>query len=202
MKYNEFDKKYYVMNVDGANNHPILAWGSTSKSPFLKAQPIEEEKLSLPLEVLFAEPYPAMCEMADFLLLGAQFAASQQLKSLIEELNIYGMQFFPLEIKSNKGEIITNHFLIHYWNRLSAIDKNNYDGEEPNMFGNILRLNKFSLDETLLSETPLEKRKIFTLSEKNNMVIIHKTVHEALVSANLTGIRFFRVDEWNSNVMF
>ncbi len=29
-----FNKEYYVMDVDGANNHPLLVWGDTDSVPF------------------------------------------------------------------------------------------------------------------------------------------------------------------------
>ncbi len=45
MEHNKFDDEYYVMNVDGANNHPVLAWGDTDDELFLEAEPIEEGAL-------------------------------------------------------------------------------------------------------------------------------------------------------------
>ena len=198
----QFDTEYYVMNVDGANNHPLLAWGKTSQAPFLKAKVIDENSLTLPLKIIFGKPYPKQYEMADFLMLSADFAGSDKLKNLFEKLNIYGVQFIPIEVESNKGEVIHGHNAIHFWNRLRAIDKNNYTGEEPNEFGNILDLEKFSLDAEILNNIPLEKRLFFVLAENSNMVIVHQSIYEAIQKENLTGMRFFRVDEWDSDAMF
>jgi len=202
MKYNELDKEYYVMSMDGANNHPILAWGKTRMSPFLKAKPVDESQFELPLKLIFDEPYPAQYEMADLLMLATIFGVSEQFKTLFEDMGIYGVQFVSAEIESNKGNIIKGHSALHIWNKLSAIDKNNYIGGEPDMFDTILDLEKFSLDATLIESIPLEKRLIFGLLEKKTIILVHKTVYEAIISANLTGIRFFRVDEWDKNAMF
>jgi len=50
MKNNELDKEYYVMSVDGSNNHPKLAWGDTDDTPFLENTPIDISELELPLK--------------------------------------------------------------------------------------------------------------------------------------------------------
>jgi len=202
MKYNELDKEYYVMSMDGANNHPMLAWGKTKIGPFLKAKPIDENQYELPLNLLFSEPYPAQYEMADLLMLATLFCISEQFKKLFDDMGIYGVQFVPAEVKSNKGEIIKGHSVFHVWNKLEAIDKDNYIGGEPDMFNTILDLEKFSLDVTLMESIPLEKRLIFGLLEKKTIILVHKTVYEAITAANLTGIRFFRVDEWDEDAMF
>lgn len=165
MTHNHFDEEYYVMSVDGANNHPLLAWGKTRKAPFLRAEIIDENSLNLPLKVVFGEPYPKEpYEIPDFLSLGAQYAGSEMLKKRFE--NIYGIQFISAEIESHKGEIIGQYYAVHFWNSLPAIDKNNYVGEEPNGFGNILSLKRFSLDSKILDSVPLENRSVFSLAEK------------------------------------
>jgi hypothetical protein len=202
MIYNNFDKEYYVMSVDGANNHPLLAWGKTDYDPFLEAEPIDAESLEKPLEIVFGAPYLKEYEMADFLMLSGQFAASEKLKQLFETSAIYGIQFFPVEIKDKKGNIIVGHNAIHIWNQLPAIDKNNYEGSPVDRFGTIVSLEKFSLDANLLESIPLEKRQIFLLTEDSSMVIVHQTIQDTIQTENLTGIRFFRVDEWNDNAMF
>lgn len=198
-----FDKEYYVLSIDGAPNHPLLAWGSVDYVPFLSSSPIEDSDLEeLPLKIIFGEPYPQVYEMTDFLMLDAHYAGSEKLKKIFEKLAIYGVQFFPVEIEDHKGEIIKGHNAIHFWNKLPAIDKNNYVGEEPNMFGNILDLQKFSLDTEILNQIPLEKRLVFGLAENSIMILVHQSIYEIIKAENLTGFSFFRVEDWDSNVMF
>ena len=202
MNHNKFDNEYYVMSVDGANNHPMLAWGQTKFSPFLKATPVDETILELPLKIIFDQPYPTHYEMADLLMLASVFAGSEKLKQLFEKLKLYGVQFVPVEIGSNKGDIISGHYVLHIWNKLSAINKSNYDGKEPDMFGTIHGLKRFSLDEKLLDSIPAEKRLLFGLRENSTMYVIHETVCQAIQSECLTGIRFWKVSEWDDNAMF
>ena len=67
-------------------------------------------------------------------------------------------QFVPVEITTNKKKKIERHYAILFWNRLPAIDKNNYEGNAPNRFGRINNLEKFSLDASILNSVHLEKR--------------------------------------------
>lgn len=67
MTHNQFDNEYYVMSMDGANNHPMLAWGNTDFEPFLEAEPINEAEIELPLKIIFGEPYLKEYEMADLI---------------------------------------------------------------------------------------------------------------------------------------
>ena len=198
-----FDKEYYVISVDGENNHPLLAWGKTNFGSFLKAQPIDEKEYELPLQIIFDEPYPSIpYEIADLLMLASLFAVSGKFKKTFEEKNIYGIQFVPIEIKDNQGEVIREHHVFHIWNKLPAIDKNNYEGSEPNRFGNILSLNRFSLDYNVLNALDLDKRLIFGLSENSTMYIVHQSIYDMIQSANLSGMKFFRVDDWDEDALF
>ncbi len=199
---NKLNQEYYVMSMDGANNHPLLDWGNIDFSFVLESNPIEKSTLDLPLKIVFGEPYPIEFEMADLLMLSTNLAASETLKEIFEENKIYGVQFIPLEIKSNKGVVITGHYVMHVWNKLPAIDKKDYEGGKPNKFGNILDLHKFSLDENLLKDIPFEKRLIFELAENSTITVIHKSLFEKLNAKNLTGILFFRVDDWDANILF
>jgi hypothetical protein len=134
------------MSVDGANNHPLLSWGNTDFTPFMDGDPIEWNELTLPLNTIFDKPYPEKYEMADLLPLDTDFAGSEKLKHVFENQKIEDVQYLPIEIVSNKKEKISGHYYLHFQNRLRAIDKDNYEGSEPNRFGNIFTLERFSLN--------------------------------------------------------
>ena len=123
MNHNKLDEEYYVMNVDGADNHPLLAWGATDFGSFLKPEPVDEKNYELPLQIIFDEPYPAQYEMANLHMLASLFAVDDKFKNVFIESDIYGVQFVPIEIKSNDGDIIKGYHVLHIWNKLPAIDK-------------------------------------------------------------------------------
>lgn len=101
--------------------------GATKYRSFVRAKPIEDGDLTFPLTIKFDKPYPTKCEMVDFLMLGSQYAVSEKFKILMENKNIFGVQFFPIEIEPNKGDTIFGHYAMHWWNQYQAIDKKNYE---------------------------------------------------------------------------
>ena len=202
MKNNELDQEYYLMVVDGADNHPLLAWGDFDDTPFLETTPLDVSELELPLKAEFDEPFPKKYEMADLHMLSCEYACSEGFKKVFDENNIYGVEFFPLEtITDNKGAVITGYYATHIWNTIRAIDMNNYIGPKPNRKGNIIGIRKFSLD-VAIQEIPLEKRLIFELGDSPVMYIVHQSLQEKLEKAGLKGFRFFRVDDWDEDAMF
>jgi hypothetical protein len=141
--------------------------------------------------------------MPDFLKLSSEFACTQNIKNVFEQNSVYGIEFFTVEsIKDNKGKSISGYFATHIWNKLAAIDKNNYIGSKPNRKGIITDLQKFSLDAELLQTLPLDKRLIFELSNSPCSFIVHQSLYDLLTAENLTGMRFWKVSEWNNNAMF
>ena len=202
MNTNEFDKEYYLVKVDGVSNHPLLTWGETDDEPFIYPRPVNDEDLDLPLKIKFDKPYPKQPELVDILHIANGFAVSEKVKQCLEKMNIYGIKFSPMTIETDKKKKVGGYYFFHIWNRIVAIDKNNYIGDEPNERGRIHRLEKFSLDETVMESMPLEKRLVFHLGESITERLIHKTVYDALIAENVTGGAFFRVDKWDDNAMF
>jgi hypothetical protein len=189
--------------MDGANNHPLITWGSTDFTPFLKAKPVDENSFSLPLQLVFAQPYPNQYEMADLLMLDTLYTASDKLKDFFEKQNMYGVQFVPADITDNKKKTITGNYVLHIWNKLEAIDKDNYEGDEPDEdFGKIFSLQRFSLDSDLLNSIPLKERLVFALSENDTITVVHESIYQAIQAAGLTGMRFWKVSEWDEDAMF
>ncbi|GHU05794.1 hypothetical protein FACS1894158_09860 [Betaproteobacteria bacterium] len=203
MNKNQFDNEYYVMNVDGANNHPLLSWWECEYDPFTESDPIELSDLEFPMEIKFDKPYPKNPEIADILSLDGNYAVSEKVKLLFEKLNIYGIQFFPVVIVSPQKVKIQGHYAFHSWNGIMAVDKNNYAGDEANARGKISDLRKFSLDTKVLESIPLEKRQAFHLAETyDKETLVHQTVRDAIIAEGLTGFSFFRIADWDDNAMF
>lgn len=199
MKHNKFDREYYVMDVD--HKHPMLNWGATDDTGFGETEPIDITTLELPLQIVFDRD-PKEYAMGDFHMLGIFYAGNDKLKKIFEQLNIYGTLFIPAEVKHKNGDIVKGYYAMQVWNILPAVDKNNYEGGEPNMFGLIHDLERFSLDSELLEGIPLEKRVVFALEENYSSLLIHQSIYEVLQKENLSGVKYCRVDEWDSNIIF
>ncbi len=191
------------MKVDGAPNHPLLAWGKTSMMPFLYIKEIDVKTLKLPLELQFNQPYPPKPEMVNILNIMCTFVFSEKIKTLFEGLALPKLQFVPAAITTNKKERIEDgHYVFHCWNGIPAVDKNNYEGDEPDEDGEITTLTKFSLDTDVLSEIPLAERFLFCLSENSMFIIVHKSIKQAIENEQATGFRFYQISKWSLSAIF
>lgn len=201
MNHNKFDNEYYLISVDSAENHPSLTFGDTDCMPFMRRESINNEDIELPLKIEFDDTYPKY-EMADLLILDAQYAVSDKLKNIFEREEVYGVQFFPVDVKVKKGKVISGHYAMHIWNRLAVIDKKNYKGGKPDRLGLIVDLERFSLNEKLMEDTPFEQRKLIRMAEEPTMLLVHQSIYDAIQTAGLTGISFWKVSEWDTGAAF
>ncbi len=197
-----FNEEYYRMDTDGADNHPLLAWGSTSRRPFIRIKEIDGSNLKLPLEIEFDTPYPPKPEMADILDLGSTCVFSKKVKLLFEKLQIPKVQFIPTIIVTNKKQKVEGHYIFHCWNGIVAVDKQNYIGNPVDEDGLITALEKFSLDHDALKEIDIKDRLIFRLAETPSFIIVHKSIKEAIENEHTTGFRFYPIDKWSSSAIF
>lgn len=191
------------MDSDGGDNHPQLAWGETDSLPFLYIEEIENDNLEFPLEIEFDTPYPKKPEMADILDLSSTCVLSEKIKLLFEKLNLNKMQFFPTTIITNKKvKIDAEHYIFHCWNGIPAVDKDNYEGDPIDEDGEIVTLEKFSLDSNVLADIELKDRLVFRLAETPSFIIVHKTIKEAIENEQATGFRFYPIAKWSPSAIF
>ncbi len=197
-----FNEEYYRMDSDGADNHPLLAWGSTSRRLFIWIKEIDSSKLKLPSEIEFDSPYPRKPEMADILDLSSTYVFSEKIKLLFEKLQIPKLQFIPATIITNKKQKVEGHYIFHCWNGIAAVDKQNYVGNPVDEDGLITTLEKFSLDSNALADIELKDRLVFRLEEMPSFFIVHKSVKEAIENEQATGFRFYNIEKWSPSAIF
>ncbi len=197
-----FNEEYYVMDSDGADNHPQLAWGETDCLPFLYIKEIKNDDLEFPLEIEFDTPYPKKPEMADILDLDLMCVFSEKIKLLFEKLQIPKLQFIPATIITNKKQKVEGHYIFHCWNGIAAVDKQNYVGNPVDEDGLITTLEKFSLDSNALADIELKDRLVFRLEEMPSFFIVHKSVKEAIENEQATGFRFYNIEKWSPSAIF
>ena len=198
-----FNEEYYVMDCDGGDNHPQLAWGETSSRPFISIKEIDSDDLDLPLEIEFDTPYPPKPEMADILDLGSTCVFSEKIKILFNKLKLPKVQFIPTTIITNKKKRIEKeYYIFNSWNGINGIDKNDYIGDPINPRGRILNLKKFSLDADVLNKISLEERLLFRLSESPILIIVHKSIKEVIENEHATGFRFYPIEKWSPSAIF
>jgi hypothetical protein len=94
-----------------------------------------------------------------------------------------------------------NYFYMHVWNRIGCLDR---DKSELELYddGDIFSIDQLVLDETRLDSIDHQKRKLFYLEENTSILLAHETIVEQIISSSLTGVRFFKATEWNSDIAF
>ena len=58
-------------------------------------------------------------------------------------------------------------------------------------------IRSFRLDNDRLREIPLNERLIFILEEDCGKMLYHKSVAEAIMAVNPTGVNFTKVEDWS-----
>jgi hypothetical protein len=196
MKYDQIDSEYYVMSIDRNYGNPLLAFAQTDLSIFLKNIELDEKTLPLPLPFIFADNYTKQTELPDFFMLGGIYAGSRKMRILFRKIDVFGVQFLPVNIINEEKAVTEGFFAINFHNCLWAVDLNNYEGSEPNIFGRIECLKRFSIDKEALNKSPAWRRPIFMLNEKPLTIIVHEKIVDSIREAELTGVSFTPLTEW------
>jgi len=196
MSINFNPDEYYVIKVDYSSEHiPMLDWGNTRSLPFLDPEKVEGVKE--PLEIMFYGTAPKNPLMNDILKMRSSYVISEIFKQFLEKEGLSKMQFFPVKIVEKKREPITGYYLLHTYNGIPAIDKNNYVGDPVDEDdGQIYILERFALDAEVMNKIPLEDRTFFCFAENNSFYLAHQSIVDKIKEAGITGILFYPVSNW------
>ncbi len=125
---------------------------------------------------------------------------SQRAKEIFEQFSLIGNQIFPITIthRDNKFE---NYFILHCHNNVKAMHQERSEFTKSRS-GRMYFIDTLSLDENILDKIPEEERMVFVLKEKRAMILYHEKIVKALEAAELTGVRFVKVKDWNIGSAF
>jgi len=137
--------------------------------------------------------------MGDFLSL-PKHIWSKRAKEIIEEYVPYGIQFFPVIIKHRDQEY-SDYFILNCHNIIKTMHR---DRSEFTMSRSGLSyfIDSLSLDEDVLDKIPGDQRMIFVLDEHVSMILYHEKLVKALEDANVTGVGFVKVNDWDIGSAF
>ncbi|MWP49540.1 MULTISPECIES: DUF1629 domain-containing protein [unclassified Gilliamella] len=190
---NEFE--YYVLERDSSNTYPLIMCDEDSEHTEEYLYDYEDEKIPEPevMEFTFSEPYFSKPVIGDYFS-QPDSVISEKIKEVLAPMNILGIQLIPATVTSNKGDIYEDYYYVHIYNNIEAMDKENskYDKGERSYF-----IDKFKLDENHLKDIPLKERLIFKLAEDLTMMLYHKSVVDAIMAVNPTGLKFTKVENWH-----
>lgn len=190
---NNLNNEYYVLEPENNNSFPMIGASLKPRSPNSAV------KGDYSLELYLEEPIPNDPKYVDFHTSDSTPVVSKAFKTLVEPLDIYGIQLL-----GTKGDIIDDlnmkYYLLHIYSKIECLDKKNSDIDEDEL--RVSDVRTFKLDSEKLNAIPVEKRLIFKLREYGVIQLFHKSIVGIIEEANLEGLRFIPVNDWNDNVAF
>ena len=186
---------YYILVRSNNDNYPLLEWDQNS-GMFRKWKPVT---ISDPINLRLGEPVPANPEMVDYHSLPKP-VVSEKIKNILDPMEIYGIQPLPAKVKVNNDEL--DYWFVHIFNKIACLDMAKSIYKTTKNSGRVIDITHLVLNEDVLEEIPLENRLVFVLSEYTAVYLYHETVKDAIMSVNPVGLRFFRVDEWSTDIAF
>lgn len=190
---NEFE--YYIVERDGSQAYPLLA--TDSDYPHTMMYIRTEELINDPQLTGFkySDPIPRNPVIGDYFS-QTESVVSKKIKDVLEPLNIKGIQLIPAQITTNKGDVLENYYYIHIANYIMAVDREHSVYTPDDYDEDILSLDNFKLNESVLNEIELIDRLIFRLKESKSTKIYHKSIVDAIMAVNPTGLKFRKVEDW------
>lgn len=190
-----YNEEYFFLSWDGLAKHPLLTEAEDqSESVLLEEVAISPEEFPFMLE--FMEPKPKKAEMVDYHSYSTSHVINEKLKKILEDYNLPNVQFIPAEITTSKGERYDDYYIIHIYNLIQCVNK------EESTFttfedGSVKELNNLVLNNKLLDTIPLGERLVFAIGEQSILSLFHISVVEKLLKAGAEGMTVYRVSKWN-----
>lgn len=174
---NEFE--YYFIRRKDDEAYPLIC---------ITGRDDEENPTFMNLE--FNEPIPRNPVMADYLE-GPEIFITEKIANKIKELNINGVKLISTELVDTKGTLYDNYFCLLTNKDIEAMDREKSDFEYEFQ---IYEIEKFVFDQALLKSIPLEDRLVFVLGESPEKTLFHRSVVDAIMVLNPTGMEFVNME--------
>ncbi len=189
--------EYYI--IESNQDSCIFSWDQKSGSFGLGRPVIVTE----PIKVRVGDPIPSNLKLVDFHEM-PEPVLSQRIVDVLMPMDIYGVQLVPAKVRTPQApsDEVQDYWFMHIWNRIHCLDIDNSKLEFSRSGRIIFGIDKLVLNEDVLESFELQNRKIFVLGESSSVLLVHKSIKDAIMSVNPVGCRFFKATEWNSDSSF
>ncbi len=171
---NEFD--YYLISRKNDQTYPLI------KEVGYKPDDINPTLIKLE----FNDPIPRNPVLADYLS-GPEVYITAKIADVIKKFNLDYVKFIETELTDPKKNKSKDYLCMMVDNDIEAMDKEKSEFEYE---FRVYTIFKFVLDKDSLGTIPLEKRLIFIPEESLEKVVFHKSVVDAIMAENPTGVQF------------
>ena len=182
MDTNEFD--YYLIDSKDDESYPLIM------EVGYKPNDINPKLILLE----FNDPKPRNPVMADFLE-GPEIYITAKIADIIKKFNPKGVKFIPTKLTDPKKNVYENYTCMLIDNDIEALDKEQSVFEKPRR---VYFISKFVLDRKVLGEIPLEERLVLVPEESPDYKVFHKSVVDAIMAENPTGVQFHPLENWSA----
>jgi hypothetical protein len=197
MVTNEFD--YYLIEGDGKYASPLLKNDDEINSggtAFLRRyKPIDE---SIVTHLVFNPPIPKKPDMTDYLYLDCRAVFSKKVYDVLKNINIKDFQLVPSIVQDPKGNEYSEYWIANIYRKFTFLDKDKSKYMSITSQGNWSMIKSMIISQELMSQVPLEERLMYISNESSAYVFYHKSIVDAIMSVNPTGIVFVPVAEWKN----
>jgi hypothetical protein len=132
--------------------------------------------------------------MADFLK-GSECFFSKKIYDIINTLHLDYIKLIETKWVGKQKDIAEKYWCLNVDNDIAVMDKEKSVYEKPRR---TYFIKKFVLDRESLKKIPLEKRLIFVMEEAMSNVVFHKSVVDAIMATNPTGLEFKPIEEYGT----
>ncbi|NMO17707.1 hypothetical protein HPC49_30785 [Pyxidicoccus fallax] len=186
---------YFVIMRAGPSSYPLLAWDEY-RVGFVRPAPVN---VTAPVQLRLGAPVPRTPVMVDYHSL-PEPVVSERIKNSLALLDLFGLQLVPADVKVKQDDV-RRYWLLHVFNWIACI---NLQHSACTFYpdGDVLGIDRLVLDEEVLQDIPLERRRVFVLEESPSVYLFHHSVVEHILALQPEGLRFIRVDQWNDSAGF
>ena len=121
---------------------------------------------------------------------------SEKIYNVLKDFDIKDFQLVPAVIKGKKGEEYTGYYAANVYREYAFLDKEKSEYDRIDSDGRWDDIEKMVLDEAEMAKVPLAERLVFRSREWGTQTFWHKSIVDAIMAVEPTGIRFRPGPEW------
>jgi len=191
--------EYYRIYKKGEDFIPLISIGKDGTSDsFYTRKKVEDPPI---INFYLQKPVPPKLPPVD-LMTCPHLIFSNKLTTLLNSLNISGIQLIPGQFRANEkpySGMETEYYGLIVYHRIKCINRELSDATFATGMRNVKKL---VLDKKVLGEIPLEDRLIFTLKEDSTYKMFHKSIVDKIMEANPRNVRFVYIEDITSSTIF
>lgn len=191
------DKNFYIMleNAPCAGPNTTTLTGPDfmiDDGVFISDQ---EQSYEISLTIDKQADNPAEFSPCDIHRLDSGLLFSQRFIDLLTELNVDNIQYFDAKVIYEATGFQLPYKAANVIGKVSGLDLNN-SNVELSRKGNIIAVRTMKFDEN-----KMQGHKIFRLQERVMLIVVHRSIKEAVEIAGLTGFMFVTDDEYDPSMI-